>query len=42
VVRSLLEDSSLALVSRCGWRRPGFAGTLDLTIHARCGRGPKR
>ena len=29
-------------VSRCGWRRPAFGRTLDLTSHARCGRGPKR
>ena len=41
VVASLLEDSSLGRVSR---RRGAFGGRppLDLTPHARCGRGPKR
>ena len=29
-------------MSRCGWRRPASGRTLDLTIRARCGRGPKR
>ncbi len=38
---SLLEDSSLG-VSRWAWRPGGSAATLDLTIHAHCGRGPKR
>ena len=36
-----LEDS-LAPLSRWPWRARPFGPTLDLTIHARCGRGPKR
>ena len=36
-----LEDS-LPRLSRCGWRRPASGRTLDLTLQARCGRGPKR
>src|SRR5215217_4635104 len=36
-----LEDS-LPRVSRCAWRRPASGRTLDLTMHAHCGRGPKR
>ena len=36
------EDSADSGVSRCGWRRTAFGRTLDLTIHAHCGRGPKR
>ena len=41
LVVSLLEDSSLDRVS-LALAGPGFAPTLDLTVHARCGRGPKR
>ena len=37
---SLAPKTPLALVSRCGWRRPAFGRTLDLTIHARCAQGP--
>src|SRR5215213_9584694 len=39
---SLAPKTALAPLSRCGWRRPASGRTLDLTIHARCGRGPKR
>ena len=39
---SLAPKTPLAPVSRCAWRRPASGRTLDLTIHTRCGRGPKR